>query len=70
MSGFTMSEEALQMCETCGIIDDCQPFGKNYEYVCYSCGLKDPETTSDRIAESILQKINNARNNTRNNDDE
>ena len=44
MSGLgVISEEPMRVCELCGVIDECRPYGPNKEQVCYECGCKDPE---------------------------
>lgn len=67
MSGLGyICEEPPQMCQSCGIIDECRPYGKNYEYICFECGKLDPEMTEQRMAEHIFGKIKNVVNVLRN----
>ncbi len=55
MSGLgIIAEEAPRMCEMCGTIDECRPYGANYEQVCFDCAMKDPETAEKRMAEYIF----------------
>ena len=55
MSGLgIIAEEPLSACEMCGIIDECRPYGPNYERICFDCGMKDQETTIKRMAEYIF----------------
>ena len=42
------------VCELCGTIAECRPYGPNYEQVCFDCGMKDEETTKKRMAEYIF----------------
>lgn len=60
MSGLGyISEEPLRMCELCGVIDECRPYGANHEQICFECGQKDPETTTRRMQEYIFGAKNN-----------
>lgn len=37
------------MCELCGKIDECRPYGPNDEQICFECGMKDVETTKAKM---------------------
>lgn len=50
-------EGPLARCESCGIIDETRPYGKNNEEICYDCGLKDPKTTAEKMAEEIIMSL-------------
>lgn len=52
-------EEPPQICELCGKIEECRPYGPNNEQVCFSCGMKDEETTLKKMQEYIFG-INNS----------
>jgi len=55
MSGLgCIAEEPIRMCELCGVIDECRPYGANYEQICFECAMKDEETTERRMAEYIF----------------
>lgn len=55
MSGLGfIAEEPDQVCELCGVIAECRPYGPNGEQVCFDCGMKDEETTRKRMAEYIF----------------
>ncbi len=49
-----IAAEADQMCEVCGKIDECRPYGPNGEQVCFECAMKDEETTRKKMAEYIF----------------
>ena len=51
--GFIAAEED-QVCEMCGKIDECRPYGPNGEQICFDCGMKDEATTRKRMAEYIF----------------
>lgn len=51
-AGF-IAEEPMRMCEMCGVIDECRPYGPNYEQICFECGMKDEETTKQKMFEYI-----------------
>lgn len=38
-----IAEELPQICELCGIIDECRPYGPNDEQICFGCATKTPE---------------------------
>ena len=55
MSGLgVIAEEPMQACEMCGTIEECRPYGPNYERICFDCGMKDEETTRKRFAEYVF----------------
>jgi hypothetical protein len=42
MSGLgVIAAELDRVCELCGTITECRPYGPNDEQVCYDCGMKD-----------------------------
>ncbi len=49
--GFIASEPD-QVCELCGKIDECRPYGPNYEQICFDCAQSTPEMKS--IAEKRM----------------
>ena len=54
MSGMGfIKEEPMAACEMCGTIDECRPYGPNYERICFECGMKDEATTTKRMLEYI-----------------
>lgn len=55
--GIICAEEP-QVCEMCGIIAECRPYGPNYEEICFDCGQKHPETTQKRMEEYIFGALN------------
>ncbi len=55
MSGLGfIAEEPDQVCELCGVIAECRPYGPNKEQICFDCGMKDKETTRKRMDEYIF----------------
>ena len=59
MSGLGfIANEPKQVCELCGTIDECRPYGPNNEQVCFDCGMKDPETTHKKMSAYIFGDIN------------
>jgi hypothetical protein len=44
-----IAEEPMRMCEQCGTIDECRPYGPNDEQICFECAMRDDE--SKAIAE-------------------
>lgn len=49
-----IAQEHDQVCEMCGKIDECRPYGPNGEQICFECGMKDEETTKKKMAEYIF----------------
>jgi len=45
-----IAEELPQVCQLCGIINECRPYGPNDEQICIECAMKDPETTERKMA--------------------
>jgi len=41
-----ISQEAEQVCELCGKIDECRPYGANDEQICFDCATSTPEATA------------------------
>lgn len=53
-----ISAEKPQMCEICGKIDECRPYGPNHEQICFECGQLNPEITQQRMIDYIYQPKN------------
>lgn len=49
-----IAEEPLTVCEHCGKIDECRPYGANDEQICFACAMATPE--SQAIAEKKMKK--------------
>lgn len=49
-----IAQEHDQVCELCGKIDECRPYGPNDEQVCFDCGMKDEETMHKKMVSYIL----------------
>lgn len=54
-----IAQEKEQVCELCGKIDECRPYGPNGEQICFECGQKDLETTKRKFAEYVLGEKGN-----------
>jgi hypothetical protein len=53
-----IAEEPMQVCEMCGVIDECRPYGPNNEQICFDCGMKDEETTRKKMDQYIFGESN------------
>jgi len=49
-----IEEELPQRCESCGIIDECRPYGLNHEEICNECATLDPTLTEIRMKQFYL----------------
>jgi hypothetical protein len=49
-----IAEEKEQVCEMCGNVDECRPYGANDEQICFDCAMKDVETTNRKMAAYIF----------------
>ncbi len=50
MSGLGfIAPEPDQMCEMCGKVDECRPYGPNDEQVCYDCAM-------NKVGEETIKK--------------
>ena len=48
-----IAPEPEQMCEMCGKIDECRPYGPNDEQVCFDCAM-------NKVGEETVKKKMNA----------
>jgi len=51
-------KEANKLCEYCGKYDECRPYGKNDEQICYACGQKDIKTTEAKMNKYLFGEDN------------
>ena len=49
-----IASELDQVCELCGAIAECRPYGPNGEQICFDCGMKDRETTEKRMGQYLF----------------
>ena len=52
-----ISPQMDEVCEECGKVDECRPYGANGENICFDCATKDEETkavTERRMAQYIF----------------
>ncbi len=51
-----IAQEPDQMCEMCGKIDECRPYGPNDEQVCFDCAMNKvgKETVEKKMAQYIF----------------
>lgn len=55
MSGLgIIQQQGDEVCEMCGKVDECRPYGPNDENICFDCAMKDDE--SKAIAERKMAK--------------
>lgn len=51
--GFIASEKE-QVCELCGAIEECRPYGPNGEQICFACGQLDLPATKNNMIKYIF----------------
>jgi hypothetical protein len=51
-----IAAEPDQLCEMCGAIDECRPYGPNGEQICFECATTkcDPAQVERKMAEYIF----------------
>lgn len=49
-----IAQQPDEVCEMCGAIAECRPYGPNGENICFDCGMKDEETTTKKMTEYIF----------------
>ena len=54
-----IAQEPAQMCEMCGIVEECRPYGPNDENICFDCAMKDEATAERKMADHIFGKQDN-----------
>lgn len=49
-------EEVPRMCDMCGTIEECRPYGPNYEQICFECAMTkcDKELVEQRMRQLIF----------------
>ena len=47
-------EERPLKCELCGNVEETRPYGPNGERICFSCGMRDEETTMRRLRQHVF----------------
>lgn len=55
-----IAEQPPEVCEMCGKVDECRPYGPNGENICFDCGMKDEETTRKKMTAYIFGEEGNA----------
>jgi hypothetical protein len=48
-----LNNKENDLCELCSKKAELRPYGKNGEWICFSCGMKDEKTTSEMFAKRI-----------------
>lgn len=49
-----IAQQPDELCELCGKIDECRPYGPNDENICFDCAMKDEATTERKMAAYIF----------------
>lgn len=55
MSGLGfIAEQPDEVCEMCGQVAECRPYGPNDENICFDCGMLDEKTTRQKMEKYIF----------------
>jgi hypothetical protein len=57
MSGFGfIAQQPIEICELCGTLDECRPYGPNDETICFDCAMTkvNEETVKKKMAKYIF----------------
>ena len=49
-----IAQQPDEVCEMCGKVDECRPYGPNDENICFECAMKDEATTERKMAANIF----------------
>jgi hypothetical protein len=49
-----IAQQPDEVCEMCGVIAECRPYGPNDENICFDCAMKDEATTERKMAAYIF----------------
>jgi len=49
-----IAAEDDDVCQLCGKVDECRPYGPNGERICFECGMKDEATTNRKMGEVLF----------------
>ena len=48
-----LSARKPQGCDLCGKVAELRPYGPNGEWICFTCGMKDEESTKRQFAKRL-----------------
>jgi hypothetical protein len=56
-----IAEQPPEVCEMCGIVDECRPYGPNNENICFDCAMNKvgEETVNKKMAAYIFGEKEN-----------
>ena len=59
--GFVICDEDSRKCELCGKVAECRPYGPNGEDICFECGMKNEEVTTQMFyaREGFIEPVRN-----------
>jgi hypothetical protein len=53
-----IAQQADEVCEMCGVVAECRPYGPNDENICFDCAMKDEDTTRRKMEAYIFGEDN------------
>ena len=55
MSGLgIIAQQDDEVCEMCGKVDECRPYGPDDENICFDCAMKDEATAMRKMEQYIF----------------
>lgn len=49
-----IAQQADEVCEMCGKVDECRPYGPDDENICFDCAMKDESTAMRKMEQYIF----------------
>jgi hypothetical protein len=49
-----IAQQPDEVCEMCGKVDECRPYGPNDENICFDCAMQDEATTKHKMEKYIF----------------
>ena len=50
-----IAQQPDEVCEMCGAVAECRPYGVNDENICFDCAMKDEDTTRRKMEAYIFK---------------
>ena len=50
-----IAQQPDEVCEMCGVVAECRPYGANDENICFECAMLDEDTTRRKMEAYIFK---------------